>query len=258
MAKVILMFKDKVLSLHPIEDGTTITIGRHRSNDINIDNKHNFDVDNSGWTFTSDPFADLWFHGLAIVGFDGFGRVPLYDAEYAWNVESSRRADAAPSELERARGEILAAFISDPAFEVLHFVPLYLADAPVDMALDALEHLGDAGGGRTDARVARESAALAAVLATPSQRGVVADFVRALRGERAAVAAGRARGFDLRASGVASLWADRVEPPLGAFLERYGCRSSQRSLYVPRWGEEPRQLRSMLETPGNVLPTYPF
>ena len=38
MPTLVLMFKDKVLSLHPIEDGTTVTIGRHRSNDIVVDN----------------------------------------------------------------------------------------------------------------------------------------------------------------------------------------------------------------------------
>ena len=46
----------------------------------------------TGWSFGTDPFAELWYHGLAMVGFEGFGRVPLYDAEYAWAVRSARRA----------------------------------------------------------------------------------------------------------------------------------------------------------------------
>jgi len=38
MPKLILIFKDKTLSSHPLENGATITIGRHASNDIVIDN----------------------------------------------------------------------------------------------------------------------------------------------------------------------------------------------------------------------------
>lgn len=39
MPKLILIFKDKTLSSHLLEKGTTITIGRHPSNDIVIDNQ---------------------------------------------------------------------------------------------------------------------------------------------------------------------------------------------------------------------------
>jgi len=201
-----------------------------------------------GWTFTSDPFADLWFHGLAIVGFDGFGRVPLYDAEYAWDVTAARRGDTSPSELELARGELLAALMSDPAFEVLHFVPLYFADAPVDMALDALEHLGDGGASRTDPRVAREVTAIGSVLVTPEQRSVVTAFVRALRAERPFLTRRRAQGFDIGGSGVAKLWKERVQSELGAFLAREQFTHGT-VVMTPALGTEGR----FLDTDGGVL-----
>ena len=39
MPKLILMFKDKTLSSHPLENGAKIIIGRHAGNDIVIDNQ---------------------------------------------------------------------------------------------------------------------------------------------------------------------------------------------------------------------------
>lgn len=38
MAKLILMFKDKILSTYPLAEGGTLTIGRHPDNDIAIEN----------------------------------------------------------------------------------------------------------------------------------------------------------------------------------------------------------------------------
>jgi hypothetical protein len=32
------------------------------------------------WSFENDAFAELWFHGLAVIGFHGFGPVPSYDS----------------------------------------------------------------------------------------------------------------------------------------------------------------------------------
>ena len=83
--------------------------------------------DAGAWEIRTDPFADLWFHGLATVGFHGFGAVPMYAPEL---VDPSG-----------GRAALLTAFHSDPAYEVLHFVPLFMVDAPVGPALDALGDL---------------------------------------------------------------------------------------------------------------------
>lgn len=141
-----------------------------------------------GWHFVGDPLTDLWYHGLAVIGFDGTGRLPLHAEGYA-RAARLRWADAGAgaSALERARPELLAAFRADPAFEVLHFVPLYFTDAPVDVALSALGALGDSRASHLDPRITREATAIGGVLATPEQRAALATFVQALAEDRKAL-----------------------------------------------------------------------
>ncbi len=204
----------------------------------------------SEWRFRSDPFAELWYHGMAVVGFAGFGRVPLYDASYAWSVVSDRRSqDIEPTTLERERGSLQAVFTRDPAFEVLHFVPLYLADAPVDVALDALDPLSVNSGGRADGRIAREVGALAEVIREPAQREALARFARALREERDVLASARTRGIDLEESGLEQLWRDVAAGPLADFLRRERLEGGWVTL-TPALGPEGR----FLERPsGSVV-----
>lgn len=56
MPKLILMFKDKTVSSHPLENGATVTIGRHASNSIVIDNQ-----------VVSGLHAHVDFHGDEII-----------------------------------------------------------------------------------------------------------------------------------------------------------------------------------------------
>lgn len=122
--------------------------------------------DSGEWEVRTDPFADLWFHGLATVGFHGFGAVPMYAPEYV---------DAGED-----RASLLTALRSDLAFEVLHFLPLFMIDAPVGMALDALSDLqahDDHGEPAIEAGAHR----LAAVLDRPEQRAILSRFVDRLR-----------------------------------------------------------------------------
>lgn len=194
------------------------------------------------WSFGTDPFAELWYHGLAMVGFEGFGRVPLYDAEYAWAVVSARRAaEVEPTPLERERGSLQSALRRDAAFEILHFVPLYLTDAPIDLALDALEVLGHDSGRRVDARIAREIDALGHVLHEAGQREIVARFVQALLAERAYLPPRDAVALEARAREVRDVWTASIEGPLGAFLAREGF-SSGRVIVTPALGPEGRIL----------------
>ncbi|KPJ79601.1 MAG: hypothetical protein AMS19_10840 [Gemmatimonas sp. SG8_23] len=204
----------------------------------------------SEWRFRTDPFAELWYHGLAMIGFHGFGRVPLYDAAYAWSIVSERRsAGQEPTTLERDRGAFQAAFTRDPAFEVLHFVPLYLADAPVDVALDALDPLSVNSGGRADARIAREITALAGVISQPAQREMLARFVRALREERPLLADASRPELDVRASGLEELWSETASGPLADFLGREGLERGW-IVVTPALGPEGR----FLERPdGSVV-----
>jgi hypothetical protein len=201
------------------------------------------------WRFRSDPFAELWYHGLALVGFAGFGRVPLYDASYAWSILSERRSRGIePTTLERERGALQSAFTGDPAFEVLHFVPLYLADVPVDVALDALDPLSVSSGGRADSRIAREVTALAEVIPLSDQRDHLSRFVRALREERAVLAGAAARRLDVRASVLERLWSELTAGPLADFLAREGLEGGWVTV-TPALGPEGR----FLERPGGTV-----
>ena len=193
------------------------------------------------WTFGTDPLADLWFHGLAVVGFDGFGRVPLYDADYAWDVARAQHGlDDEASELSQARGRLLAAFSADPAFEVLHFVPLYFSNAPVEVALDALADLSGARASSLDPAVVREARSVAAVLPEERQRAVLAEFVNLLRAERAVVReleADAPVGSTLR-----SEWNDLTAiDEFRTFLEREGFPGGE-VLVTPALGPEGRFL----------------
>ena len=197
------------------------------------------------WTFGTDPFAELWYHGLAMVGFDGAGRAPLYDARYAWRVVSERRAAGVePTRLERERAAFRAALERDPAFEVLHFLPLHLADVPIDVALSSLEALDGEGtpSRHVDARARRELDALAGVLPRADQRALVADFVRALRIERAALPPRDAAALEKRARRVRAIWKDVVTDGLADFIAREGL-SGGRVIVTPALGPEGRILR---------------
>ena len=192
------------------------------------------------WSFGTDPFAELWYHGLAMVGFEGFGRIPLYDAEYAWDVVAARRdSEIEPTPLERERGSLQAALGRDPAFEVLHFVPLYLTDAPIDVALDALDGLGSGGGLRAEEGIAREVDALGRVLHEPSQQRTLARFVEALRAERPHLPPRDASALEARARELEQIWTETVRGPLGGFVTREGF-STGRVIVTPALGPEGR------------------
>jgi hypothetical protein len=80
------------------------------------------------WVLTGSPHVDLWYHGVAVVGFEGIGPLPLYDPEYADRVRSARaESGASSSPLEANRDRFAMAFARDNLFEFLHFLPLYFA-----------------------------------------------------------------------------------------------------------------------------------
>ena len=123
-----------------------------------------------GWSFQDDAFAELWFHGLAVIGLHGFGTLPLYDPTYALAVREERAgAGLAPTPLERQRATFLAAFQGDDAFEVVHFVPLYLAGADPEAALRALRTVAALPPGTPDTEGATRLGAPRAVASGPAR-----------------------------------------------------------------------------------------
>ncbi len=139
-----------------------------------------------GWRAVSRSQADLWFHGLALVGFQGFGAGELYDAGYASRVRAAKASLGGESELDREAQRLLTAFQADSAFEVFHFVPLYFGAAGRLEMLDALKGLAE----DPPSAVAQASpaarfgtAAVAAVLSEPHHLSTLGDFVAALESE---------------------------------------------------------------------------
>jgi len=137
--------------------------------------------------FTSLPQADLWFHGMALVDPIGPGPNPLYDPGYPNEVRRAKDGlGLSPTPLDDRLAYFREAFQRDPAFEVLHFLPLYFSRAGRTEIFAALKILAG-----TDEEIPRAPsprtsfgmAAVGSVLTTRSQRSVLGEFVEALEGE---------------------------------------------------------------------------
>jgi len=138
-----------------------------------------------GWVVRSSAQADLWFHGMAVVGFEGFTPLPLYDRSYADEVRRAKEAAGVfPTALDEIADRLQAEFERDSVFEVLHFVPLYFPAASPEEMLDALRSV--AAGEPPDQPVVETMFgmnAVGAVLRSERQRRVLGDLVDALEEE---------------------------------------------------------------------------
>jgi hypothetical protein len=202
----------------------------------------------SGWTFEDDAFADLWFHGLAVTGFYGFGPFPLYDPDYA---VTARRRDreprSLPTALERDRRDLLTSFHSTDLFEVLHFVPLYFHGASRREALAALSAIPATSRGSPGPSPATRFGVSVVALLIPEdrERRVMGKFVDDLDEEWDAVVAPRRTAdhgaWARRIHDVQSAWDAVWAPALDGFLEREGFAEGT-VLVVPALGAEGRFL----------------
>jgi hypothetical protein len=212
-----------------------------------------------GWSFENDAFADLWFHGLAVLGFHGFGPMPLYDPAYTLTSRAERHeAGLEPTPLEERRAEFLALFQRDEAFEVLHFVPLYFGGASVDAAMRALSDVASATEGvpafTEETRLG--GSVVASVLGSPAQRRTLATFLEALSAEwRDVVAPRRERSADARRALIRKLedrWTSDWALPLADFLAAEGFDRGS-ALGVEALGSEGRFLENHPARPGYPL-----
>lgn len=121
-----------------------------------------------GWRFTAPEGARAWFAVMAGTRIGGLGPLPYYRRQAAASV---------PDSTARAIGR-------DPAFEVLHFLPLYFPAANARAVSGALRAAAD---GRVPARghpAAFTTAALTSVLPGVRQRATLATLAGTV--ERAA------------------------------------------------------------------------
>lgn len=138
------------------------------------------------WSVASLPHVDLWFHGLAVTGYEGFGPLRFYDEAYAASVRGAKQElGVYPTALDEQAARFRDAFENDSTFEVFHFLPLYFAGATRRAMLSALETVSRARGTVQieDATVRFGASVAATVLTSPEQREVLGDFVGALQEE---------------------------------------------------------------------------
>jgi len=145
------------------------------------------DPEGNGWVVVSAPQVDLWYHGMAVVGFDGGNASTIYSSEYVDRVRAEKeRLGIYPTALDRAADDLREDLEKDQAFRSLHFLPLHFAAATPQRMLRALAAVGDretsdSGVIDSDTRVGFGFAAGA--LRSDAEREVLLRFVRALEEE---------------------------------------------------------------------------
>jgi hypothetical protein len=100
----------------------------------------------AGWSVEPRAATDLWFHGLAVIGYEegGGGLFPLYDSNYVRAVQQAKRdMGVYPTPLDSAAAEILGEIRSHDALQVFHFLPLYFSRAGPNEMLAALRAVAD-------------------------------------------------------------------------------------------------------------------
>lgn len=196
------------------------------------------------WVVRSDAFAELWYHGLATVGADDYGPLPLYSASYVRTVRESKRARALITPLDSAARTLHVAFAGDSSFDALHFVPLYFVGTEPGAALTALrEALADnREGSAVPLALAARAAAVARSIAGTRNRQALLIFVDALAVEwRDVVRDGRAswQPSSLALGELQRSWDSRFAMPLSSYLAASG-RSRGTIVVVPALGREGR------------------
>ncbi len=190
-------------------------------------------ADRGVWQLERNAAVDLWFHGLAVIGVEGSGLLPLYSEAYASRVrEEKERLGVYPTKLDDAGAGIKQAIEGDGTLSLLHFAPLYFYPAgPLDM-LRALDAVAD-GRARNALRSGRDvrfgALVMAQALQTASQRRVMRRLVEALEEEYAVFFAGFwERGGNAATDQLLELnrrWTYGLALDLDRFLARAGLGS---------------------------------
>jgi hypothetical protein len=164
---------------------------------------------------------------MAMVDPVGPGPLPLYDPSYPARVRALKeRAGVSATPLDQRAGYFRDAFNRDPAFEVLHFLPLYFAEATRTEVSAALETLAVTGEGiptGVPTRARFGTAAIGAVLSSPGQRALLGEFISVLSAEwEGFLSSYRREGLPARDEVQAeaqTIWDREFGPELGPLLQ---------------------------------------
>lgn len=203
-----------------------------------------------GWTVRSTAHVDLWYHGLAVVGLVGDGEFPLYSKAYADGVRAAKqRAGVFPTALDDGAERFRREFRKDDAFQVLHFLPLYFADATEEEMLQALRAVTAETESPADSVAAsarRGARIVAAALQKDGHRRLLREYVAALSDEAQRFFTEyweRAIATEAtRVAQVARRWNDDLAPSLETFLQGQG--TTRGSIF----------LSPALGTDGRIMP----
>ena len=189
----------------------------------------------SQWEVRSSPAIDLWYYGLASVGFSGPGTLSWYNADFAAALRAEQRNRThRESILERDRVRFASAFRGDTIFEALHFLPLYYAGDDGSELIATLRSLSVTGN------------PLARVFPASQGRKVLERFADALDAERPYLPQSEARAKLLDAKNVEILdarWKTEFLPVLFPYFRELGIRRGV-ILISPAIGSEGRIVRN--------------
>jgi hypothetical protein len=141
----------------------------------------------SGWAIKRSAAADLWFHGLAVIGFEAGPTVRAYAAGYAEAISKAKQAKGVyPTPLDQEIEDLREDLAEDRAFQVFHFLPLYFPDAEPEEFLRALRAVADKETRDPDKvnRVTRPGVAVVSrTIRSGGQRGRLKKLVELLEDE---------------------------------------------------------------------------
>ena len=201
----------------------------------------------SAWSVAGDPFADLWFHSLAVIGYEGYGPLSMYDSRYAARVHDAKVRGHVTTTLDRRAAELRTVLAADSAFEVLHFLPLYFVGQAPSVVLSALRAaIVDGSRASSTTSLMPAASVIAAALPTRQERAAFTSlldavddewttFMRADRSSR--LAEDRRIMRELQ-----SAWDDRYAGALGGYLSAIDVRRGS-ILISPAIGTEGRIVR---------------
>ena len=185
----------------------------------------------SQWQVRSSAAVDLWYYGLASVGFSGPGSVSWYNTDFAAAVrDEQRNRTRSESILEKDRASFAAAFSRDTVFEALHFLPLYYAGDDGSRLIASLRSLSGTGN------------PLSQVFPSAAERKTLQRFADALDAERPYLARSHVRAKLLDVNIIAVLdarWNRDFLPLLSPYLRELGIRRGV-ILISPAIGSEGR------------------